>query len=71
MRTTAPDFAPYVAAIIGYGSGDEIDGALWYVATALCTDSLCHLPISTYKELADFVENHQSEIASCIAGASA
>jgi hypothetical protein len=71
MRTTEPDFAPYVAAILQYSPAAGIEAVTWYISTALCADSLCNLPISNYKELADFVSQHEPQIVACIAGTSA
>jgi hypothetical protein len=71
VQTSSPDFAAYVAAIIGYGSGEDFEAVVWYIACSLCTDSLCNLPIHDYRELADFVNQHQSQIVACIAAARA
>jgi hypothetical protein len=68
---TDPEFSAFVGAICRYTPAVGFEALTWYIAASLCCDSLCNLPISDYRELADFLENHQAEIAACIAGAEA
>jgi hypothetical protein len=69
--TADPEFGAFVGAICRYSTVAELEGVWWYAACALCRDELCRLPISNRKEIEDFVENHQPEIAGCILGANA
>jgi hypothetical protein len=69
--TAEAEFGEFVAAIVRYTPADELEAIEWYCAAALCRDELCRLPISDFRELADFLSAHQSEIVGTIATASA
>jgi len=68
---TDPEFGAFVAAIVKYTPAVGIEGITWYIAASLCCDSLSNLAISDYRELADFLSAHQSDIVGTIASASA
>jgi hypothetical protein len=65
------EFGEFVNAIVRYSTAAELPAIEWYCAAALCRDELCRLPIANYKEIADFVTQHEQEIMGCIRGASA